>query len=357
LNTPGYSLPMNVRLQTTMRAAIVREFGAIETIEVGAFACPEPEAGEVLVSVHAAPVNYVDLLVIGGGYQVRPSLPFVPGKGGAGVVAAYGPGVYGFEIGDRVLAMPEQGGYAEQLCVKARQCYRLPPAMSFAEAAAMSLAYDTAWFALRERGRIRAGETVLVLGASGAVGLATIQLAKAMGARVLAGITHPDRSGTVIASGADETIDLTAPNLRDSLREQVRTANGGALADIVIDPVGGDAFDAALRALAWCGRLVVVGFAAGRIPSLKVNYLLVKNIEVSGLQISDYRKRRPARMAECFRELFDFYRSGTIKPPATTELPLTQAVQALTAIRDRTTAGRRIVLLPQSGADPAAMST
>ncbi len=337
-----------------MRAAIVRDFGAIEKLDVGSVAQPEPAAGELRVSVHAAPVNYVDLLVIGGAYQFRPDLPFVPGKGAAGIVTAYGAAVYGFEIGDRVLAMPELGCYAEQVCVRAQQCYRLPPGMSFGEAAAMSLAYDTAWFALRERARIRAGETVLVLGASGAVGLATVQLAKAMGAHVLAGITHPDNAATVTASGADDTIDLSAPDLRDNLRAQVRMANGGALADIVIDPVGGDAFDAALRALAWCGRLVVVGFAAGRIPSLKTNYLLVKNIEVSGLQISDYRKRRPDRVAECFRELFDFYRSGTIKPSATTSLPLDRVIEGLTAMRDRTHAGRRIILLPQSATGPAA---
>ena len=164
-----------------MRAAILSAFGPIELVQVGGTPAPKPAPGEVLVMVHAAPVNYVDLVVINGLYQFLPPLPFTPGKGPAGVIIACGPGVYGFEVGDRVLAMAEQGGYAEQVVVKANQCYRLPNAMSFAEAASMSLAYDTAWFALRERARIRAGETVLVLGSSGAVGLAAIQLAKAMG--------------------------------------------------------------------------------------------------------------------------------------------------------------------------------
>jgi NADPH:quinone reductase len=333
-----------------MRAAVVSEYGSVEGVMVGPFPCPVPAPGEVLVSVHAAPVNFVDLLVITGAYQFLPPLPFVPGKGPAGIIAACGPGVEGFAVGDRVLAMAEQGGYAQQVAVKATQCYCLPPAMGFSEAASMSLAYDTAWFALRERARIRPGETVLVLGASGAVGLAGIQLAKAMGARVLAGINGSAHAAAVLEAGADATIDVSAPDLRDSLRDQVMTANGGALADIVLDPVGGDVFDAALRAVAWCGRLVVIGFAAGRIPSVKANYLLVKNIEVTGLQISDYRKRRPDRVAECFRELFEFYCAGAIRPPVTMALPLDRVVDALVAVRDRSAAGQRVVLLPQDAA-------
>jgi NADPH2:quinone reductase len=331
-----------------MRAAIVHQFGPIETVQIGECPRPAPGPNEVLVEVHAAPVNYVDLVVISGAYQFLPSLPFVPGKGPAGVIAACGASVQGLTVGDRVLAMAEQGGYAEYVCAKADQCHRLPDTMTFTAAASMSLAYDTAWFALRERARIAAGETVLVLGASGAVGLGAIQLAKAMGARVLAAVTRPDRAAAVTDAGADAVVDLSRSDLRESLREQVKAANDGRLADIVIDPIGGDAFDAALRAVAWCGRLVVIGFAAGRIPSVKVNYLLVKNIEVSGLQISDYRKRRPDRVAECFRELFDFYRAGKLHPPATIALPLDRAAEGLAAVRDRTNAGRRVVLLPTS---------
>ena len=212
----------------------------------------------------------------------------------------------------------------------------------------MSLAYDTAWFALRERARLRGGETVLVLGASGAVGLAAVQLAKAMGARVLAGINRAVMAGAVVAAGADAVIDLGAPDLRESLRAQVAAATEGGMADIVIDPLGGDAFDAALRALAWCGRLVVIGFAAGRIPAVRANYLLVKNIEVTGLQISDYRKRRPERVAACYRELFGFYEAGAVRPPDTLCFPLHQAAAALAAVRDRSAGGRRVILLPRA---------
>ncbi len=334
----------------TMRAAVVTEFGPPEGVQPHAMPRPEPGAGEVLVQVHAAPVNFVDLYVTGGTYQFLPQLPFIPGKGPAGIVAALGARVGTLAVGDRVLAMAEQGGYAEFVTAPAAQCYRMPNGMTFADAASMSLAYDTAWFALKQRGRLTEGETLLVLGASGAVGLASIQLGKAWGCRVLAGIARPAMADLVRAAGADAVINLSAPNLRDALRDQVRDATGGAMADVVMDPLGGDSFDAALRALAWSGRLVVVGFAAGRIPTLKANYLLVKNIEISGLQISDYRKRRPDLVAQCFQELFALFTAGRIKPPQTMELPLDRAAEGLVAVRDRTTGGRRVVLLPGGAA-------
>ena len=328
-----------------MRAMIVRQFGKLEPARPGEIGNPVPGDGEILVDVRAAPVNYVDQLVIGGQYQFLPKLPFVPGKGPSGVVAAIGKHVAGLGVGDRVLAMVEQGGYAEQVTVAANQCYRIPDAMSFAEAASMSLAYDTAWFALRERARVTAGETVLVLGASGAVGRASIQLAKAMGARVLAGISRPEKAQAVLQAGADATVDLSGENLRDELRERVQAANIGNNADVVLDPLGGDFFDAALRAVAWCGRVVVIGFAAGRIPTLKVNYLLLKNIEISGLQVSDYRKRKPAQVARCYAELFELYAQGKLSPDAVTIYPLDQAERALGSLRDRTATGRPVLVL------------
>jgi len=281
--------------------------------------------------------------VTGGGYQFLPQRPFIPGKGPAGVVSAVGREVTSLQTGDRVLAMAEQGGYAEAVAVAADQCYHLPSPMSFDEAASLSLAFDTAWFALRERARLEPGETVLVLGASGAVGHAAIQLARAMGARVLAGIARTEKAADVLAAGADAVIDLSRPNLRDSLREQVFAVTEGRGADIVLDPLGGEVFEAALRALAWRGRLVVIGFAAGAIPTMRVNYLLLKNIEVSGLQISDYRKRRPAQLAAAFAEIFGFYEQGKIKPAAVTAFPLERAGEALAALRDRRLAGRTVL--------------
>ena len=328
-----------------MRAIVVNEFDPPERLRVAEVPSPRPEPGEVLVEVHAVPVNYVDLLVVGGTYQFLPARPFIPGKGPAGVVTALGAGVDAPQVGDPVLAMAEEGGYAEFVALRADQCYRLPPRMSFAEAASLSLVYDTAWFALRERARLATGETVLVLGASGGVGQAAVQLARAMGARVLAGISRPERAAMLRAAGVDAVIDLGRENLRDSLREQVWAATDGRGADVVIDPLGGEVFAAALRALAWCGRLVVIGFAAGHIPSIKTNYLLLKNIEVSGLQVSDYRKRRPAQMTACFAEIFELYEAGRITPAAAQVFPLDQAGAALAALRDRRLSGRAVLRL------------
>jgi NADPH:quinone reductase len=326
-----------------MQAIVVDAFGPPERLRVCAVGAPAPAADQVLVTVHAAPVNHVDLLVVGGNYQFRPSLPFIPGKGPAGVVTALGRDVTSWRVGDRVLAMAEEGGYAEAVAVRADQCYRLPATMSFIEAASLSLVYDTAWFALRERARLDPGESVLVLGASGGVGQAAVQLAHALGARVLAGIIRPERAAPVRTAGAEAVIDLSAAGLRDSLRAQVYAATEGRGADIILDPLGGAIFEAALRSLAWRGRLVVIGFAAGSIPTIRTNYLLLKNIEVSGLQISDYRRRRPAQVAACFAEIFSLYELGKVKPAAATIFPLARAGDALAALRDRRISGRAVL--------------
>jgi NADPH2:quinone reductase len=329
-----------------MRAIVVDEFGPPERLRVAEAPMPVPGPGEVVVETHAAPVNYVDMLVVGGTYQFQPPRPFIPGKGPAGVVAALGPDVTTLRVGDRVLAMAETGGYAEAVALGAEQCHLLPARMSFVEAASLSLVYDTSWVALRGRARLVPGETVLVLGASGGVGHAAVQLARAMGARVLAGISRPEREAAVRAAGADAIIDLSRHDLRDSLREQVYALTDGEGADIIIDPLGGTVFEAAIRALAWCGRLVAIGFAAGGgIPTLKTNYLLLKNIEVSGLQISDYRKRRPAELATAYAEIFGFYELGLLKPAAATVFPLERAGEALAALRDRRIDGRAILRL------------
>ena len=330
-----------------MRAVVVQSFGSYDDAVLVDVPTPVPGPGEVLVEVHAAPVNFVDLIVIAGKYQLPPPLPFTPGKGPAGIVRAVGAGVSAFVPGDRVLAMAEAGGYAQFALAPASQCYRLPDGLSFSQAGAMSLAFDTSWFALRDRARLVAGESVLVLGATGAVGLASVQLAKAMGARVLAAVSSPAKAELVRAAGADGIIDLSVGNLRDDLRAQVLAATDGQGVDVIIDPLGGDIFDAAVRALAWRGRLVVIGFAAGRIPSLKMNYLLVKNIEISGLQVSDYRKRRPEQVAQCYREVFDYYAHGKLSPLPVSELPLSRFREGLRSLEERRANGR-VILLPQT---------
>lgn len=323
-----------------MKAVVVRDFGPVGNARVEDIPQPEPGTGEVLVEVQLVPANFVDTLVMQGNYQFLPERPFVPGKGPVGTVIATGSGADRFKLGDRVLAMAEQGGYAQAVSVAQDQCYRLPDSMSFEDATTISLAYDTAWFALHDRARIQPGDNVLVLGATGAVGLAAIQLARAAGARTIAGVSSPSKAGLAQKAGADATVDLARPDLRDSLRAQVRALTDGRGADVIIDPLGADFFDAALRALAWRGRLVVVGFAAGRIPTVQANYLLLKNIEVSGVQISDYRKRRPDLVQKCFDEVFALHTEGRLNPLPVQVYPLEEFARALDDLVNRRVVGR-----------------
>jgi NADPH:quinone reductase len=328
-----------------VRAVVVNSYGSYEDASVDEVATPVPGRQEVLIEVRAAPVNYVDLVVVSGRYQFKPPLPFIPGKGPAGVVVGWGAGVEGLTSGDRVLAMAETGGYAQFALAPAQDCHALPDDMSFDQAAGVSLSYDTAWFALKDRGRLQPGETVLVLGATGAVGRACLQLARAMGARTVAAVSSPARFTAALNAGADTCVDLSMPNLRDALREQIFDLTKGVGADVVLDMLGGDPFDAALRSTAWRGRVVVIGFAAGRIPTLKVNYLMLKNIEVSGLQVSDYRKRRPDMMAQCYAEIFSLFERGEIDLGPIVELPLEKFKDGLKMIEERK-ASARIVLHP-----------
>lgn len=330
-----------------MKAIVLKEFGSVDNLAIEQVDDLDPGPDEVVVGVQAVAINFVDLLVIEGKYQFLPKLPFSPGKGPSGVVLKCGEGVTSLKVGDRVLAMAEQGGYSEQALVAANQCYRLPDSMSFLSAASMSLSYDTAWFALLERGRISAGETVLVLGASGAVGFACVQLAKAMGAKhVMAGVASVHSGEIAKQAGADQIIDLSDSNLRESLREQVYAGTDGHGADVVIDMLGDDIFAAAIRTVAWCGRLVVVGFAAGAIPTLKMNYVLLKNIEVSGLQISDYRKRKPELVRHCFEEIFSFFSEKKIHAMPWVEFGFANYREAIRAVADRRLK-KRVLLVQQ----------
>lgn len=323
-----------------MKAVVIREFGAVGSARVEEIPVPSPSPHEVVVSIELAPVNFVDTLVMAGKYQFLPTRPFVPGKGPVGTVVAAGDGVSRFKPGDRVLAMAEHGGYAEAVAVHEEQCYLLPDGLGFEAAASISLAYDTAWFALTDRARIQRGDTVLVLGATGAVGNAAVQLAKAKGAIVIAAISSPAKRALAEAAGPDAFVDLSQPDLHESLRAQVFALTEGRGADIIIDPLGGDIFDAAIRALAWRGRMVIIGFAAGRIPTIKANYLLLKNIEVSGLQISDYRKRMPEAVRSCFMEVFDLYGQGKIQASPIIAYPIERYAEALDDVMHRRVAGR-----------------
>tara|TARA_Y100001934_G_scaffold283839_1_gene407785 strand:- start:13209 stop:14204 length:996 start_codon:yes stop_codon:yes gene_type:complete len=327
-----------------MRAAVLKAFGDLSNAVVEEIPDPVPGPDEVLLRVEAVAANFVDLLVIDGKYQFLPDLPFVPGKGPAGVVIGLGTNVSSVSEGDRVLAMAEQGGYGQLVTAPAQNVFKLPDSLSFVNAASMSLVYDTAWFALFERGRLKPGETALILGASGGVGYASVQLAKAKGATVLAGLTTPAKADLFDDGNIDGIIDLSVSNLRENIRDQVYAANGGKGVDVIMDPLGDEIFSAALRALAWRGRLVVVGFAAGNIPTLKANYLLLKNIEVSGLQVSDYRKQRPDMMTRCFADIFRLYEDGKIKAAPVETFPLSRFSNGLEAIRNRQIKGRAIIL-------------
>jgi NADPH2:quinone reductase len=333
-----------------MKALLVREHGGIEKLMLAEAPDPLAKAGEVLVDVRAASVNFPDLLVIGGTYQNLPARPFSPGKDLAGIVAAVGEGVTTCKPGDRVAAQVEAGAYAQKCVVRQLSCHVMPPGMSYAEAAAMGLTYLTAYFALVERGMYRAGETVLVNGAAGGVGLAAVQVAKALGAAVIASVGSETKADVVKANGADHVVRTDVPDLREAFRRQVHAAVGRGGVDLIVDPVGGDVFDASLRALAWCGRLVVVGFAGGRIPEVKTGYLLVKNISLIGLQFSDYRDREPEKVRAAQQVLFGMYEARKIKPLVMATYRMEDHQQALKAVRDRRVAGKVVLVMEGAAA-------
>lgn len=328
-----------------MRAVIVREHGPLARHRLENVPDPAPGPGEVLIEARAIGVNFPDLMVMQGSYQLLPPRPFSPGKEVAGVVAAIGDGVTRVRVGDHAMALPEYGTYAEKVAVSEAHCFRLPARMPFDEGAVLALAYQTAHFALLERGAYQKGESVLVTGASGGVGLAAVQLAKALGASVIAGVTSKDKGELCRRHGADHVVDLAAADVRESLRQEVRAALGKEGVDIVLDSVGGDAFDAALRVLAWCGRVVAIGFASGRIPEVKAGYLLVKNVSVAGLQWTDYRARAPERVLRVQNELYALYGAGRLKPEITARYPLERFAEALARFEARQVQGK-IVLLP-----------
>ena len=326
-----------------MKALLVKQFGSIDSLVIEQVPPLVPGPGEALVDVRAAGVNFPDLLVIQGKYQLLPPLPFSPGKECAGIVAALGAGATRLSRGDRVMVQVEYGAFAQQVVTKEVNCHVIPAAMSFPEAAATGLTYMTAHFALVERARLRPRETVLVTGAAGGVGLATVQVAKALGATVLAAVSTPDKAAAAKANGADYIIDTATPNLRDALREQVFAAVGGQGVDVIVDSVGGDVFDAGMRAIAWSGRIVVVGFAGGRIPEIKAGHILVKNIAVIGLQFSDYRDREPEKCRQVRQRLFDLYSAGRLKPQVMATYPLERHAEALALVRDRKVIGKVVL--------------
>ena len=322
-----------------MKAVLCKAYGPPESLVVEDAASPTPGAGEVVIAMKAAGVNFPDVLIIQNKYQFKPPLPFSPGSEMAGVVKATGDGVNGFEPGDRVMAFITYGAFAEEVKTEARRLLPLPPGMDFAQAAAFGLTYATSDFALRDRGALKAGETLLVLGAAGGVGIAAIEIGKALGARVIACASTGEKLAVCRAHGADDTINYAT----EDLRERIKQLTGGNGVDVVYDPVGGPYTEPALRSLAWRGRLLVVGFAAGEIPKIPLNLTLLKGCSIVGVFWGEFTRREPERFAETMRRLGQWFTEGKIKPHISATFPLERAADALRLMADRKVTGKVVL--------------
>lgn len=320
-----------------MKAVMCRQLGG--TLAVEEVADPVPAAGEIAIRVEACGVNFADTLIVRGQYQVKPELPFIPGMEVAGRVAAVGPGVEGHGVGDTVIGLVGTGGFAELVVCPAARAIPRPAGVASEVAAAIPVAYGTAHVALEHRAALRPGETLLVHGASGGVGLAAVETGKAMGATVIATASSAEKLAIAREHGADHLVDYA----RGPFRERVKEIAGGG-ADVIFDPVGGDVFDQSLRCIAWGGRLLTVGFAAGRIPQAPANILLVKNISVVGIHWSSYRGRADGVLAASFARLFAWLREGRIRPLVSRGYPLHETPAALAALAGRRAQGKIVVL-------------
>lgn len=322
-----------------MRALICKEFGPYENMEVAEVEAPPLGEGFVQVDVKAAGVNFPDILLVEGKYQAQPPFPFIPGTECAGIVSELGKNTSGFKPGDRVIVATMLGGFAEQAVAPAAQVIPIPDAMSFEHAAAFTTIYGTSYHALKQRAKLQPGETVLVLGAAGGVGLATVQLAKAMGAKVIAAASSAEKLEIAREGGADELINYTT----EDLKARVREITGGKGVDVVYDPVGGDYSEAALRATGWGGRYLVIGFAAGPIPKVPLNLALLNSRDILGVFWGAWAGRFPRENAQNMKELFDLYEAGKISPHISAAYPLNDFAKAFADIMERRVKGKVIL--------------
>jgi NADPH:quinone reductase len=322
-----------------VKAVLCKTYGPPESLVVEDIPSPIPGPGEVVVSVKATSVNFPDVLIIQNKYQVKPPLPFSPGSEVAGIVKTVGDGVTSVRPGDPVLAITAYGAFAEEVKTEARRLMPIPDGMDFATAAAFGLTYATSEHALSDRGALKPGETLLVLGAAGGVGLAAIEIGKALGARVIACASTRDKLAVCRQHGADETIDYAAEDLRD----RIKVLTGGHGADVVYDPVGGPYTELALRSIAWRGRLLVVGFAAGDIPKIPLNLTLLKGCSIVGVFWGEFTRREPERFAESMRQLGRWYAGGKLKPHVSQTFPLERAADALTLMAERKVTGKIVL--------------
>ena len=322
-----------------MRAVICRAWGAVEDLTIEDVSAPTPAVDEVLIDVRATSVNYADSLMVAGKYQTRPPFPFSPGLETAGVVARCGAGVTRFKPGDRVMATLSWGGLAEQAVSKEGETFAIPDGMSFEEAGAFPIAYISSDVALRWQGRLEAGETLLVLGAAGGVGLTAVEIGKAMGARVIAGASTPEKLAVAREHGADGLVNYATENLTE--RVMALTEDKGA--DVCFDPVGGELADAALSALGWGGRMLLVGFVGG-VQQIPANRLLVKNRSALGSSLRYYRWHAPDKLRRSVEALVAWYGEGKLKPCISHRLPLEKTVEAITLLTARKAHGKVVVL-------------
>lgn len=331
-----------------MHALMSHEPGPPDTLTLDEVADPVAGAGDLLVRVHACAINYPDVLIIEDKYQFRPARPFAPGGEVSGTVEAVGDGVTGWNVGDRLIAYHGHGGLAEKVAVPAAHAFPLPESHSFVEGSTLLITYATVIHALWDRGRLKAGETLLVLGAAGGIGLAAIELGKARGAKVVAAVSSEDKAEAARAAGADLTIVYSqGPFDRDgqrALAEQFKAAVGPGGADVILDPVGGDYAEPALRSIAWEGRYLVVGFPAG-IPKLPLNLTLLKSCDVCGVFWGAFAARDPKGNAEHVAELFQLWSEGKISPRISEIYPLERAGEAIAAMAARKAIGKLVVTI------------
>ncbi|NLY12167.1 MAG: NADPH:quinone oxidoreductase family protein [Gammaproteobacteria bacterium] len=322
-----------------MKAVLCKAFGPADTLVVEDVSSPEIKKNEVLLDVHAAGINFPDTLIIEGKYQFKPPFPFSPGGEASGVISAVGEKVSHLKVGDRVMALTGWGSCAEQIAVPFYNILPMPDAMDFTTAAAFSMTYGTAMHALTQRGALQAGETLLVLGASGGVGLAAIEIGKAMGARVIAAASSAEKLEVARQAGADELVNYQD----EDVRERLRTLTKGQGVDVVIDPVGGDLFETVFRSIAWNGRMLVIGFASGTIPSLPVNLPLLKGAAVIGVFWGSFAQRQPQDNVANFQQLFAWYAEGKLKPLVSQTFALEDTAQAINTLAARKAVGKLVI--------------
>jgi NADPH2:quinone reductase len=333
-----------------MKAVLCQAYGPPESLVFVETATPEPGPGEVVVTMKAASVNYPDVLIIENKYQTKPPLPFSPGSELAGVVKAVGDGVRTVSPGDKVIAFTTYGAFAEEVRTTAARVVPMPDGMTFPTAASFILTYGTSYHALADRGALVAGETLLVLGAAGGVGLAAIEIGKALGARVIAAASSDEKLAVCRAHRADETINYATTNLRD----EIKRLTDGRGVDVVYDPVGGGYTEAAVRGLAWRGRLLVVGFAAGEIPRLPLNLPLLKGASIVGVFWGEFAKREPEPLRRAVETLSAWYQQGLLQPHVSRLLPLERAAEGIAALASRSVHGK--IVLVANGESAVALS-